>query len=208
MAEAATEYSASKYVELLPLEKSKSPVWSYFGFLARDGGFIEKDKKKRQTVYCKLCNHGLSYNGNTTNMLVHLQYKHKEKYTAVTSKATLDTGVPSQSVQHSMTAVFQQLSPISRSSSRWKALTDSVCFCIAKDMLPYDTVTDLGFRHMLHTFEPRCVPPDRTTIARHYMPLLYEREKAKVTSAMASGLQHFAVTSDGWSSRANHSYVC
>ena len=74
-------------------------------------------------------------------------------------------------------------------------------------MLTYDTVTDPGFRHMLHTFEPRYVPPDETTIARHYIPLLYEREKAKVTSAMASGLQLFAIASDGWSSRANHSYV-
>ena len=140
-------------------------------------------------------------------MLVHLQYKHKEEYTAVTSKATLDTGALSRSAQRLITAVFQQLSPISHSSSGWKALTDSVCFCIAKDMLPYDAVTDPGFRHMLHMFEPRYVPPDRTTIARHYMPLLYEREKAKVTSTMASGLQHFAITSDGWSSQANHSYV-
>ena len=94
---------------------------------------------------------------------------------------------PSRSVQRLITAVFQQLSPIAHSSSRWKALTDSVCFCIAKDMLPYDTVTDPGFRHMLHTFEPRYVSPDRKTIARHYMPLLYEREKAKVTSARPLG---------------------
>ena len=110
------ECSASKCVELLPLEKSKSPV--HFVFLARDEGFIEKDKKKRQTAYCKLCNHRLSYKGNTTYMLVHLQYKHKEEYTAVTSKATRDTGAPSRSAQRSITDFFQQLSPISRSFSR------------------------------------------------------------------------------------------
>ena len=93
------ECSASQCVELLPLEKSKSPVWSYFGFSARDGGFIEKDKKKRQTVYCKLCNHGLSYNGNITNMLVHLQYKHKEEYTAVTSSVQAQRGIHSSHIK-------------------------------------------------------------------------------------------------------------
>ena len=77
------ECSESGSVELLPLEKSKSPVWTYFGFLARGGEFVEKEKKKRQTVVCKLCNHGLSYSGNTTNMLVHLQYKHKDEYAEV-----------------------------------------------------------------------------------------------------------------------------
>ena len=98
MAEAAAECSASKFVELLPLEKSKSPVWSYFGFPARDGGSSRKTRKIGR-LFTVNCNHGLSYNGNTTNMLVHLQYKHKEEYTAVTSKATLDTGVPSRSAQ-------------------------------------------------------------------------------------------------------------
>jgi len=145
-------------------------------------------------------------------MLVHLQYKHKDEYAEVVkAKASTDSGVPSRSTmahcQRSITSAFQQASAISRSSSRWRALTDSVCYCLAKDMLPFDAVTDPGFRHMLHTFEPRYIPPDRTTIARHYMPELYEREKEKVVSAMASGLQHFAITTDGWSSRANHSYV-
>ena len=68
-------------------------------------------------------------------------------------------------------------------------------------MLPFDAVTDPGFRHMLPTFEPRY------TITRHYMPELYECVKAKVADAMASGMQYFAVTSDGWSSQASHSYV-
>ena len=39
----------------LLLEKAKSPVWEHFGFKAKDGQFVEKDKRKRTTVYCTLC---------------------------------------------------------------------------------------------------------------------------------------------------------
>ena len=49
---------------------------------------------------------------------------------------------------------MKKLVSILCSSVRWKALTDSVCHCIAKDMLPVDTINDPGFRQMLHTIEP------------------------------------------------------
>ena len=54
--------------EVLPLEgaKSASGVWKYFGFPARDGQFIEPDKKKRKQLVCKLCRQHLKYSGNTT----------------------------------------------------------------------------------------------------------------------------------------------
>ena len=40
-------------IELLPLEKSKSPVWLYFGFPAQ-GVFLEKEKKRgpQSTANC------------------------------------------------------------------------------------------------------------------------------------------------------------
>ena len=47
--------SSGKYHELLPLDKAKSEVWKHFGFPAKDGQFIEKDKRRRTIVYCKLC---------------------------------------------------------------------------------------------------------------------------------------------------------
>ena len=194
-------------LEYLPLEKSKSPVWAYFGFPACDGEFFEKDKKKRQDVHCKLCRQVLSYKGNTTNMMVHLWYKHKNEHEQVTAKYSSGSSESSSdcSRQQSITDSFKQLETLKRSSSRWKALTNSVCYCIAKDMLPLECVNDKGFRHMLHTFEPRYVPPDRTTLARHYMPDLYQEQRGKITTAVGSELTYIAFTSDGWSSRANDS---
>ena len=133
MAESSS--STESLTEYLPLEKAKSPVWRFFGFPARNGKFLESDKKKRQSVYCKLCKQELSYKGNTKNMLVHLQYNHKAEYSDISSKTTVNAGRMStqlQAEQHSITEAFEQLSPIPRSSSRWKSLTNSVCYCIEK----------------------------------------------------------------------------
>ena len=47
--------------ELLPLPSSKSSIWQYFGFPAKEGQFLDKDKKKQQHVYCKVCKKQLSY---------------------------------------------------------------------------------------------------------------------------------------------------
>ena len=66
---------ANSDVEFISLEKAKSAVWDYFGFPAVNGQFKEKEKKKRTEVYCKLCPKRIQYQGSTTNMLVHLQYK-------------------------------------------------------------------------------------------------------------------------------------
>ena len=74
-------------------------------------------------------------------------------------------------------------------------------------MFPVNTVSDDGFRHMIQKFDPRYIPPDRTTFARNHIPALYEREKARVKKEVSSELQYFAVTTDGWTSRANCSYV-
>ena len=74
-------------------------------------------------------------------------------------------------------------------------------------MMPFSTVSNKGFQDMLHTFEPRYVLPDRKTITQHYMPDMYQREKMKITRAMEKDLIFFSITTDGWTSRANHSYI-
>ena len=78
----------------------------------------------------------------------------------------------------------QKLLP--HTSHHWKGITDSICYFLAKDMMPYDTVNAAGFRHMLREIEPRYVPPDRKSVATNYMPELYEREKARVQKQQVS----------------------
>ncbi len=37
--------------ELVPLEGSKSPVWKYFGFPAKDGHIIQGKKERKTDLY-------------------------------------------------------------------------------------------------------------------------------------------------------------
>ena len=67
-------------LQLLPLEGAKGVVWKFFGFQSKDGVFVEKDKQKRNIVYCKVCFQSIKYCGNTTNLHFHLQTKHPTEY--------------------------------------------------------------------------------------------------------------------------------
>ena len=95
--------------------------------------------------------------------------KHPRAVTTIKSKSML--------VENQLPALFKARQPLSNGHPRWKKLTDSVCYFIAKDMLPFNTVNSPGFQH---TFEPRYQSPDRKTISNHYMQNLYEREKTRV----------------------------
>ena len=83
---------------------------------------------------------------------------------------------------------------------------DSVCYFIAKDMQPYQTVNDPGFQHLLHSFDQRYHPPDRKTLSNNYIPKLYDREKECMRNALTS-VNSFALTTDIWTSRHNQAYT-
>ena len=69
-------------------------------------------------------------------------------------------------------------------------------------MQPLDT----EFCKLLQEFEPRYTLPDRSTIATHYLPLMFENEKKHIKEAMGS-VMHYAVTPDLQTSRAKHAYT-
>ena len=49
--------------------------------------------------------------------------------------------------------------------------------------------------------------PDRKTFSQNYIPEIYRGEKARIAASMAHGLKKFSLTTDGWKSLANHSYI-
>ena len=65
--------------------KSEKPRLAVFGFPARSGEYVEKDKQRRKEVFCTLCKNLLNYTGSTTNMIVHLQYRHMAEYNELVS---------------------------------------------------------------------------------------------------------------------------
>ena len=79
--------------------------------------------------------------------------------------------------------------------------------CKPMHTLPVSIVNNVGFRTMLHTFEPRYIVPDRKTFSQNYIPEMYQCEKTRIVGTMKHGLKNFSLTTDGWTSRANHSYI-
>ena len=94
--------SSSEEIELLLLERGKSGAGAYFGFAAKNGEYIEKEKWKRSKVICRLCTKQLHYVGNMTNLLVHMQYHHAHEYSKLPKgtqpKATAKTGETQRSI--------------------------------------------------------------------------------------------------------------
>ena len=161
--------SVEDQLELLPLENSTSLVWKFFGFPSRDGKMVERDKKKRKRVFCKLCKRDYSYVGNTTNLWQHLEESHIEEYRQAKEEAKQvnesesrtgsssnagNAQEASQTGQPTISEVLSRKQPYPRNSARLKMLNNSVCYFISKDMQPYQTVNDPGFRAMLSAFDP------------------------------------------------------
>ena len=62
-------YLVLNYVNLHHLKKC-------LRFPTKNGEFTEKDRKKGNEVFHKLCLKKMNYQGNTTNVMVHLHYNH------------------------------------------------------------------------------------------------------------------------------------
>ena len=194
-------------MEFLPLEASTSPVWKFFGFPSKDGQIIEKDKKKRSKVHCKLCSKIIKYSGNTSNLRFHLKEHHNSVFLSLPKTESCSKSENVKDVhQSTLTEVIAASQPPPNTSTKWNKLTGSVLYFISKDMQPLDTIDDKGFRHLLQTFEPRYIPPLRKTITTKYFPQMFESQKACI-SGLVQNATSFALTTDIWTSRANHAYT-
>ena len=104
---------------LLPLEGSTSEVWKHFSFAAKNGKYIEDDKKKRTKVCCKLCNKSLKYSGNTSNLRAHLERPQKRFSGAIEAeKEKLKaSGSAKNFKQPTVVETLNGLTPISQGSN-------------------------------------------------------------------------------------------
>ena len=64
----------------------------------------------------------------------------------------------------------------------------------------------MGLVTFSYTFQPRYQPPRRKTITTKYLPQMFEGKKANI-KRLLEGSKNFALTSDIWTSRANHAYT-
>ncbi|KAH7937335.1 hypothetical protein HPB49_011018 [Dermacentor silvarum] len=75
-------------------------------------------------------------------------------------------------------------------------------------MHPYNIVEEPGFLDIMKFAMPDYAVPSRTTFSRAIIPDLYASSKEKAGDIFASEVESLSITIDGWTSRANDSYVC
>ena len=79
-------------------------------------------------------------------------------------------------------------------------------YFIRSDLRPYTVVENKGFRYLIKTLDPRYELPSRGTLRDVCMPRLFLDMKQKLKSILER-VDHCAITTYGWTSRANESYL-
>ena len=130
-------------------KEGKSSVWTYFGYETNSQQATEG--KRPDAVTCRLCKKSvIAKGGNTSNMLSHLKchhpLQHSEARAALAAKLKYkkqgqNKACSSDSTQYKQMTVQEALKPrYSQQSKKWQQLTDSVTYCLAKDMMPIYSV--------------------------------------------------------------------
>ncbi len=178
----------------VPAAGHKSWVWIYFVIGKTD------EQTKKTLVVCKLCQYQLKHCGNTTNLSAHLKRKHGiDESTLADEKPPL-----SRSSSPFMTNFFAQ--KLAHNSKRAMSITSAIAFFICKDMRPYSVVENKGFRHLLHTLEPKDSIPSRQHFSESCIPKLYRQVKDNIQHRLTDA-ERVAITTDGWTSCTTEAYV-
>ncbi|KAH7980722.1 hypothetical protein HPB49_018545 [Dermacentor silvarum] len=98
------------------------------------------------------------------------------------------------------------------SAPKAQQMTERIARFVARGMHPYNIVEEPGFLNIVKFAMPNYAVPSRTTFSRAIIPDLYASSKEKVQNRLgdifASGVESLSIATDGWTSRANDSYVC
>ena len=87
-------------------------------------------------------------------------------------------------------------------------MTNSVAYCLARDMLPLSTVDKPGFRAMIHQFNPHYQLPTHKHFTKVAIPVLVNDVKSKIEEQIKSKqLEYFSATTDLWTSTAGDPYI-
>ncbi|XP_059410212.1 E3 SUMO-protein ligase ZBED1-like [Carassius carassius] len=106
-------------------------------------------------------------------------------------------------MQQTQIAAFM---PYDKQSKRHKDITKAVTNFLAKDMMPFTTVENVGFRKMISIIDPRYELPGRKYFSRAAIPALYGEVRERVEEQLKS-VSYFTTTADLWSSRTSEPYL-
>ncbi|KAL3972516.1 desumoylating isopeptidase 1 [Sarotherodon galilaeus] len=187
--------------ELVSKNGATLVVWKWFGFRPSD--------THQSTIFCRTCKQAVvAKGGNTTNLFYHLKQKHFLEYKKAVkareelSASTSEVVRPKKMTQQTIDIALNSCTPYDKSNKRWGELTNAVTHCLARDMMPIQSVEREGFKKMLKTFDPRYKLPTKKYFSKVALPALYEESRTEVSNALSS-VEFFASTTDMWSSRTS-----
>ncbi len=174
--------------ELLVKRGATSTIWNWFGY--------RKSDAEQTTVICQICRKTVvTKSGNTSNLFHHLKHKHKPEYEeslkireameAPTTSGPRGKKIPTQT---KIARAFANCVPYDKKSKRWNELTEAVVLCLAKDMLPLQTVEKEGFKRMIHKLDPRYNMSSRKYFSKTALPAMYEECRGRVQNSIVYGV--------------------
>ena len=195
---------------IVPKRRVVSPVWDYFGLRADNEGKVIDEG----VAVCRRCSSNVrASGGNTSNLLSHLRAHHPSQYTQVLQsqkckekEKPLNASSSSATNQSSIPELFTRAQKYEKSTKRWREITDSVTYCISKDMLPIYTTEKEGFRRLVETLDPRYEMPSAKYFSNTAIPALFEKTREKVVGEITSA-KYFSATTDMWSSSTMEPYL-
>ena len=201
----ALRIAAGMAEELLSKIETKSVAWNYFGLKkGSDGNAIDDGG-----AICRTCRRRvLAKYGNTSNLMSHLKINHPKLYEDAmkTAKTSRSKSVPVSVGQSTIEETIERTQKYERKGKRWKELTDSITYCIAKDCLPINIVEGAGFKRMINAFDSRYEIPSRNHFSRIALPSLSTSVNQQVRKKIGT-LQYFSATTDMWSSIGMQPYM-
>ena len=205
MSESVT-LAPSSELQLVSKPNTTSPVWKYFALECDEQGHF----KSKDTIICRLCSSEvIAKGGNTSNLQSHLRVYHPSHYAELPKKVQGEKDKISKRIdksQPTITNTLEKLKKYDHSSKKWKELTDSVTYFLAKDMLPVHTVEKEGFQKLVRTFDSQYHLPNRKYFSNTAIPTLYASTRDKVSDSISIA-KHYAATTDLWSGVTSTLYM-
>ena len=145
--------------DLVAKPGTKSVLWEHFGLRkGPDGKPIDVGMAIRRICYRPRS----AKNGNMSNLLAHLRTSHSVVYAQVKEEMAVNTvrltdcgSNTQQGQQLTISQAIDRVQKYERKGKKWKELTDSITYFIAKEMIPMYTVEKPGFRKMLASFDSK-----------------------------------------------------
>jgi len=192
--------SSSSELQLVSKPNTTSPWWKHFALECDEQGHY----KSKDIVICLLCSKGvIAKGGNTSNLKSHLRIHHPLHYAEIQKNVPDEkdkaSSKPIDKGQPTITSALVTVKKYDHSSKKWRELTDSVTYFLAKDMLPVCTVEKESFQKLVRTFDPQYQLPSQKYFSNTAMSALYTSTRDKVSDSI-SATKHYAATTDLWPS--------